>query len=155
MTDCQPWLVALSGGICNTGFVQNSFGTERRSGMNFNEKLISLRKSKGLSQEELGAQLKVSRQIISKWESAQSYPDFQRLVLLSDYFGLTLDELVKDVDVQEVREKNASSEKIDAIYQDVRTAKRFVKWYLVAGGIAAGVVLALLLYFAVNAVFVW
>jgi len=76
-------------------------------------------------------------------------------VLLSDYFGLTLDELVKDVDVQEVREKNASSEKIDAIYQDVRRAKRFVKWYLVAGGIAAGVVLALLLYFAVNAVFVW
>lgn len=63
--------------------------------MNFNEKLISLRKSKGLSQEELGAQLKVSRQTISKWESAQSYPDFQRLVLLSDYFGLTLDELVK------------------------------------------------------------
>lgn len=123
--------------------------------MNFNEKLISLRKSKGLSQEELGAQLKVSRQTISKWESAQSYPDFQRLVLLSDYFGLTLDELVKDVDVQEVREKNASSEKIDAIYQDVRTAKRFVKWYLVAGGIAAGVVQALLLYFAVNAVFVW
>ena len=117
--------------------------------------LVSLRKSKGLSQEELGAQLKVSRQTISKWESAQSYPDFQRLVLLSDYFGLTLDELVKDVDVQEVREKNASSEKIDAIYQDVRTAKRFVKWYLVAGGIAAGVVLALLLYFAVNAVFVW
>ena len=85
--------------------------------MNFNEKLISLHKSKGLSQEELGAQLKVSRQTISKWESAQSYPDFQRLVLLSDYFGLTLDELVKDVDVQEVREKNASSEKIDAIYQ--------------------------------------
>ena len=72
--------------------------------MNFNEKLINLRKSKGLSQEELGAELKVSRQTISKWESCQSYPDFQRLVLLSDYFGLTLDELVKDVDVQEVRE---------------------------------------------------
>ena len=68
--------------------------------MNFNEKLISLRKSKGLSQEELGNELKVSRQTISKWESCQSYPDFQRLVLLSDYFGLSLDELVKDIDVQ-------------------------------------------------------
>lgn len=64
--------------------------------MNFNEKLINLRKTKGLSQEELGEELKVSRQTISKWESAQSYPDFQRLVLLSDYFGLTLDELVRD-----------------------------------------------------------
>ena len=37
--------------------------------MNFNEKLINLRKSKGLSQEELGAKLHVSRQTISKWES--------------------------------------------------------------------------------------
>ena len=52
--------------------------------MNFNEKLIDLRKSRGLSQEELGAELHVSRQTVSKWESAQSYPDFQRLVLLSD-----------------------------------------------------------------------
>lgn len=49
--------------------------------MNFNEKLIELRKSKGLSQDELGQRLGVSRQTISKWELAQSYPDFQRLVL--------------------------------------------------------------------------
>ena len=87
--------------------------------MNFNEKLINLRKTKGLSQEELGEELKVSRQTISKWESAQSYPDFQRLVLLSDYFGLTLDELVRDLDVQEVREKNFDGEKLSSLYQDV------------------------------------
>ena len=76
--------------------------------MNFNEKLIALRKTTGLSQEELGAELNVSRQTVSKWETGQSYPDFQRLVLLSDYFGLTLDELVRDVDVREVREKAIS-----------------------------------------------
>ena len=92
--------------------------------MNLNEKLINLRKSKGLSQEELGAELKVSRQTISKWKSCQSYPDFQRLVLLSDYFGLTLDELVKDADVQEVREKNINSEKLDSVYSDVGKAKQ-------------------------------
>lgn len=92
--------------------------------MNFNEKLISLRKSKGLSQEELGAKLNVSRQTISKWESCQSYPDFQRLVLLSDFFGLTLDELVKDIDVQEVREKNLNSERLNSIYSDVENAKK-------------------------------
>lgn len=40
--------------------------------MKFNEKLISLRKSMGLSQEELGAELKVSRQTVSKWESGVS-----------------------------------------------------------------------------------
>ena len=123
--------------------------------MNFNEKLINLRKSKGMSQEELGAELKVSRQTISKWESCQSYPDFQRLVLLSDYFGLTLDELVKDIDVQEVREKNMNNEKINSIYNDMNTAKSFVKWYLIIAGAAAGIVLMLLINFIVNAIFVW
>ena len=123
--------------------------------MNFNEKLINLRKTKGMSQEELGAELKVSRQTISKWESGQSYPDFQRLVLLSDYFGLTLDELVKDIDVQEVRDKNISNEKINSIYNDINTAKAFVKWYLIIAGIAAGIVLILFAYFIINSLFVW
>lgn len=123
--------------------------------MNFNEKLIDLRKTKGMSQEELGAELKVSRQTISKWESGQSYPDFQRLVLLSDYFGLTLDELVKDIDVQEVRDKNISNEKINSIYNDVNTAKTFVKWYLIIAGIAAGIVFILFAYFIINSLFVW
>ena len=123
--------------------------------MNFNEKLISLRKSKGLSQEELGAELKVSRQTISKWESCQSYPDFQRLVLLSDYFGLTLDELVKDVEVQQVRERNMSEEKVDSIYNDVKTAKSIFKWYLIIAGGAAGIALISMLHFIVNAVYGW
>ena len=123
--------------------------------MKFNEKLISLRKSMGLSQEELGAELKVSRQTISKWESSQSYPDFQRLVLLSDYFGLTLDELVRDVDVADVRARNVNNEKLDSIYSDINSAKKTIKWlyncYLVVGG---GIV-ALLLFFAFSAAFVW
>ena len=93
--------------------------------MNFNEKLISLRKSKGLSQEELGSELNVSRQTISKWESCQSYPDFQRLVLLSDFFGLTLDEL---------REKNLNSERLNSIYNDVENAKKIIKWGIIIGG---------------------
>lgn len=74
--------------------------------MKFNEKLLELRKKKGLSQEELGRELNVSRQTISKWESGQSYPDFEKLVLLSDFFELTLDELMKGIDVQEIKEKN-------------------------------------------------
>ena len=91
--------------------------------MNFNEKLIELRKSKGLSQDELGNALGVSRQTISKWELAQSYPDFQRLVSLSDYFGLSLDALVKDIDVQDVRSKNLSEKQLSSIYEDVSSAK--------------------------------
>lgn len=65
--------------------------------MKFNEKLLTMRKKRGLSQEELGMELQVSRQTISKWEAGQSYPDFQRLVMLSDFFDMTLDELVKDI----------------------------------------------------------
>lgn len=91
--------------------------------MNFNEKLIELRKSKGLSQEEFGQEIGVSRQTISKWELAQSYPDFQRLVLISDYFGLSLDALVKDVEVQDVRDKNLSDKQLASIYDDVQKAK--------------------------------
>lgn len=94
--------------------------------MNFNEKLIELRKSKGLSQDELGEKLGVSRQTISKWELAQSYPDFQRLVLISDYFGLSLDALVKDVEVQDVREKNLNDKQINIIYDDIKKAKSMI-----------------------------
>ena len=107
---------------------------------------MNLRKEKGLSQEEVAEKLNVSRQTISKWESGQSYPDFTRLVMLSDFFDMTLDELVKDIDVQEVRENSLINEKIDSIYrvsQDVDSVyqtfqnnnlKIFVKgiwWFLI------------------------
>lgn len=95
--------------------------------MKFNEKLMSIRKIKGLSQEELGMELQVSRQTISKWESGQSYPDFQRLVMLSDYFDMTLDELVKDIDVQDVRDRNLIDEKVTSIYFDVENTKSAFK----------------------------
>lgn len=93
--------------------------------MKFNEKLLELRKRQGLSQEELGMELQVSRQTVSKWEAGQSYPDFQRLVLLSDYFGMSLDELVRDIDVQDVRDRNGTEEKIASIFSDVERAKEF------------------------------
>lgn len=93
--------------------------------MYFNEKLVNLRKAKGLSQEELGMELDVSRQTISKWESGQSYPDFQRLVILSDYFNMTLDELVKDIDVEKVRNKNITDEKVSSIYTDLEKVKYY------------------------------
>ena len=121
--------------------------------MNFNEKLISLRKSKGLSQEELGAELNVSRQTVSKWESCQSYPDFQRLVLLSDFFGLTLDELVKDIDVQEVREKNLNSEQLNSIYSDVENAKKIIKRGIIIGGSIAAVLLIVVIVLIFSFVF--
>lgn len=91
--------------------------------MKFNEKLIELRKQKGLSQDELGNALGISRQTISKWELGQSYPDFQRLVLLSDYFGLSLDTLVKDINVEDIRSRNLSEKQLSSIYEDINSAK--------------------------------
>ena len=113
--------------------------------MKFNEKLMSIRKTKGLSQEELGMELQVSRQTISKWESGQSYPDFQRLVMLSDYFDMTLDELVKDIDVQDIRDKNLTDEKVAYIYLDVGNVKnkdrKLGKIFCYVGVILLGIVI--------------
>lgn len=91
--------------------------------MNFNDRLTDLRKRKGLSQEQLGYELGVSRQTVSNWELGQSYPDFQRLVLLSDYYDMSLDELVRGVDVGDVRALNESEKQISSIYSDVERGK--------------------------------
>lgn len=64
--------------------------------MIFSEKLQLIRKSKGLTQEELADQLLVSRQAVAKWESGQGYPDICNLIQLSNLFNVTVDYLVKD-----------------------------------------------------------
>ena len=67
--------------------------------MNFSEKLQKLRKEKKMSQEELAELLNVSRQSVSKWESGQSYPEINKLIILSDLFKVTLDDLIKDKNI--------------------------------------------------------
>lgn len=64
--------------------------------MAFGEKLQALRKSKGLSQEQLAAQMTVSRQAISKWELGESNPDIENLIQISNIFNVTIDYLLKD-----------------------------------------------------------
>ncbi len=64
--------------------------------MALSEKLYALRKERGLSQEQLAEGLKVSRQAISKWESGQSLPESDKLLALSEYFGVSLDYLLKE-----------------------------------------------------------
>ena len=63
--------------------------------MIFADKLIRLRKKAGWSQEELAVRLDVSRQSVSKWESAQSIPDLEKIVRLSKLFGVTTDYLIR------------------------------------------------------------
>lgn len=65
--------------------------------MSIADRIRELRKAKGISQEELARQLDVSRQAVSKWESAQSTPDLDKIILLSDYFEVTTDYLLKGI----------------------------------------------------------
>lgn len=64
--------------------------------MRFEDKLIQLRKRAGWSQEELAEKLDVSRQAVSKWESAQSTPDLERVLALARLFGVSTDYLLKE-----------------------------------------------------------
>ena len=60
------------------------------------DKIIQLRKKNGWSQEELAEKLNVTRQSVSKWESAQSIPDLQKILQLSQIFEVSTDYLLKD-----------------------------------------------------------
>ena len=60
------------------------------------DKIIDLRKKAGWSQEELAEKLGVSRQSVSKWEGAQSIPDMNKILQLSNLFGVSTDYLLKD-----------------------------------------------------------
>ena len=73
--------------------------------MKFEEKLMTLRKEKGWSQEDLSNQIGVSRQTISKWESSQTTPELNKLVELSKIFEISIDELVDNVKEENNEEK--------------------------------------------------
>lgn len=64
---------------------------------NFAIKLRELRKASGMTQEQLAAEFGVSVQAVSKWETAASYPDIELMPRIADLFGVSLDELLRDV----------------------------------------------------------
>ena len=66
--------------------------------MTLADRILELRKQKGYSQEELADRLGVSRQAVSKWESEQSTPDMDKIILMSDLFEVTTDYLLKGIE---------------------------------------------------------
>ena len=64
--------------------------------MKFNEKLIMLRKQHNLSQEQVAEKLGVARQTISKWELGETTPEMDKLIIMSELYNITLDELMKE-----------------------------------------------------------
>ena len=67
------------------------------------EKLYKLRKNSGLSQEQLAEQLNVSRQAISKWEQGTAFPESEKLITISNYFGVSVDYLLKDIEEDKMK----------------------------------------------------
>lgn len=82
---------------------------DRGKGMILADKIIDLRKKNGWSQEELGEQLGVSRQAVSKWESMQTVPDINKIIAMAEVFGVSTDYLLKDE--MEAPEKQVIKEK--------------------------------------------
>jgi transcriptional regulator with XRE-family HTH domain len=74
--------------------------------MGFSEKLQELRKREGISQEDLAQELGVSRQAVSKWESGKSLPETEKLIALGDFFGVSLDVLVRGAEEEPKRTDN-------------------------------------------------
>lgn len=72
--------------------------------MEFNEKLQELRKSSGLTQEELAEALYVSRTAVSKWESGRGMPSIESLKAISKYFAVTLDDLLSSEELLVIAE---------------------------------------------------
>ena len=66
--------------------------------MNMADRIQYLRKIKGISQEELADKVGVSRQAVSKWESEQSTPDLNKVIIMSEYFEVTTDYILKGIE---------------------------------------------------------
>ena len=96
--------------------------------MEFNEKLVYLRKTKGMSQEQLAERVDVTRQSVSKWELGESMPDIDKLIVLSKLFAIPIDSLVDNSKGLET----AQSETKHPIFQAARK-KGYVIGYVVMG----------------------
>ena len=95
--------------------------------MNLAEKIQDLRKRNGLSQEQLAERLGISRQAVSKWESGQSVPDIDKIVLMSEFFKVSTDYLLKLE--REATEKSATQEEY-TIEVSVKMSKKAFSYLL-------------------------
>lgn len=91
------------------------------------EKIVMLRKKNGWSQEDLAEKLDISRQSVSKWESGTSIPDLERIVNMSQLFGVTTDYLLKD-EIEEVNfSEDNSTDDVDGKVVTVEEANAFLE----------------------------
>ncbi len=93
--------------------------------MKLSEKILELRKAKGLTQEELAATCNVSRQSVSKWEADIALPEVDKILILAELFQVSIDVLLKDeLSINGMKEvhtcgNNAVKEKIEELYEGI------------------------------------
>ena len=122
--------------------------------MTIADRIQSLRKSKGMSQEELADAVGVSRQAVSKWESEQATPDLDKVVIMSDIFEVTTDYLLKGIEPVKTDDHKTMADVIDQkvlTKKNSKRAKTILKWVLIGFGILLGIdFISMLIYFLIN-----
>lgn len=104
--------------------------------MNLADRIQQLRKARGLSQEKLAEHLGVSRQAVTKWENGQSTPDVDKIIAMSDFFGVTTDYLLKGIEQEAAAPASNDRALISRVLYIVSTALiaigllcAFAGWY--------------------------
>lgn len=107
--------------------------------MNLSNKIIELRSKNKLTQEELAEKLNVSRQTVSNWETGKCYPDIETLIIMSNKFNISLDELLKDniKMVKEVDKKVKIASKLKYVLTIVLIISILVGVFLVKSNVEA------------------
>lgn len=98
--------------------------------MKLADNIYSLRKSKGLSQEKLAERINVSRQTISNWELGETLPNPEQLIMLSDVFEKSIDELVGN---------EIKSDPKQAVSDNTKTTKLIYTGFIIFFGLISGV----------------
>lgn len=102
--------------------------------MNIADRVQGLRKAKGMSQEELADRVGVSRQAVSKWESNQSTPDLEKIIIMSEFFNVTTDYILKGIESsKELENKNFNVSQIlyiaSTAFLAIGLLAAFSSWY--------------------------
>ena len=122
--------------------------------MTIADRIQTLRKSKGMSQEELADAAGVSRQAVSKWESEQSTPDIDKVIILSEIFDVTTDYLLRGIEPVENNDHKTMADVVDQKILTEKNGKRMktaLKWFLIGFGVLLGIdFISMLIYFLIN-----
>ncbi|MBR5936922.1 MAG: helix-turn-helix transcriptional regulator [Clostridiales bacterium] len=132
--------------------------------MSIADRILTLRKSKGMSQEQLAEAMGVSRQAVSKWESEQASPDPEKIIAMSEIFGVTTDYLLKGIEPEKEAEKTTEEKTEDAhmtvgdvldqkilTEQNKEKSKKLLKYVLIALGVFLAIdIISFIIYVIIN-----